>query len=146
MENNLNRNKILDTLNQINKSLQELLKYQDIPNNEILKSTEKLGNIKYQFIIAAEAAIDVCNHITAKMFSQIPESYSNCFEILGDNHVINLDIAEAMAKFAKFRNLLVHLYWKVDDEQVVSVLKNDLHWIKKFVDGIKKYAFSNKGI
>ncbi len=35
--------------NQINKSLQELSKYQDIPNVEILKSSEKLGNIKYAF-------------------------------------------------------------------------------------------------
>lgn len=144
MENNLNKNKILDLLNQITKSLQELSKYQDIPNDEVLKSSEKLGNIKYQFIIATEACIDVCNHISAKIFSQIPESYSNCFEILGNNAVVSREVADYMSKFAKFRNLLVHLYWKVDDEQVINVLKNDSQWINKFVEEIKKYAFGNE--
>jgi uncharacterized protein YutE (UPF0331/DUF86 family) len=37
---------------------------------------------------------------------------------------------------AKFRNLLVHLYWKVDDQKVYQILKSDIRDIKKYLKKI----------
>jgi uncharacterized protein YutE (UPF0331/DUF86 family) len=39
---------------------------------------------------------------------------------------------------AKFRNLLVHLYWKVDDKKVFQMLKTDIQDIKKYIKEIKE--------
>ena len=40
---------------------------------------------------------------------------------------------------AKFRNLIVHLYWKVDNKEVYNILKNnldDFDAIKKSLENI----------
>lgn len=78
--------------------------------------------IKYQFIIAVEACIDICQHISARLFAQVPDTYAQCFDVLKENNVITSELAARMSTLAKFRNILVHLYWKVDDERVVRML------------------------
>lgn len=113
-----------------------LNRYKVQSDNEILSNPEKLGNIKYQFIVAIEACIDICNHITSKHYSQAPESYAHCFTILGEQELISNDLASRMADLAKFRNVLVHLYWKVDNSRVVQILKNELGSIDEYLKTI----------
>jgi uncharacterized protein YutE (UPF0331/DUF86 family) len=38
----------------------------------------------------------------------------------------------------KFRNLLVHLYWKVEERKVFQILKTDIPDIKEYVKEIIK--------
>jgi len=132
----INKEKIITLIGEVRKALGELSKYISLDDSIILDSSEKLGNIKYQFIIAIEACIDICNHIAVKTYSRAPDSYSECFELLGQKKILNIDLSKEMSRFAKFRNLLVHLYWKVDDRMVVDILKNDLHSINGFIEEI----------
>jgi len=49
-------------------------------------------------------------------------------------------LAQNLVNMAKFRNLLVHLYWKVDDERLYQILQSQLPDIDAFIDCIaKKY-------
>lgn len=105
-------------------------------DDEILLNPEKLGNIKYQFIVAVEACIDICNHIASKQFSQAPESYAHCFAILREQGIVSPDLAERMSDLAKFRNVIVHLYWKVDNLRVIQILKNEMDSINEFLNTI----------
>lgn len=66
--------------------------------------------IKYHFIIIAEAAIDIFNHVTSKKINQVADSYAHCFSLLIDNKIVTSALGIKLAEFAKFRNLLVHLY------------------------------------
>lgn len=38
----------------------------------------------------------------------------------------------------KFRNLLVHLYWKVDDERIYEVLQSELDDFEDFIGQIAR--------
>jgi uncharacterized protein YutE (UPF0331/DUF86 family) len=136
----INKEKIITLIGETQKALGELFKYTLMPDSEILSSSEMLGNIKYQFIIAIESCIDICNHISAQNYSQTPESYSHCFKLLGDKGAISNKSAEGMAQFSRFRNLLVHLYWKVDDEKVIKILKEDIQTIKDYLSEIIIYT------
>jgi uncharacterized protein YutE (UPF0331/DUF86 family) len=40
--------------------------------------------------------------------------------------VITADLTPRLKRMARFRNLLVHLYWKVDDRRVYEVIHQDL--------------------
>lgn len=131
-----NTERMTTLVGEARKAVGQLSSYRRLPAADILSSAESLGNIKYQFIVAIEACIDMCNHINAKIFSQAPESYAHCFELLRIHAVISREIGDAMTELAKFRNLLVHLYWKVDDRRVIEVLQQDLHFITDFVSEI----------
>jgi len=108
--------------------LKELAKEKE----SILKDPIKIGSAKYYLIVAMEACIDICNHIVAKERLGAPESYSRCFEILERSKIIDRDLASKMTSMAKFRNLLVHLYWKVDDERVCEILQKNLQDFVEF--------------
>ena len=46
------------------------------------------------------------------------------------------EFVERLKSMAKFRNLLVHLYWKVDDRKVYQILKKDIPDIREYIKKI----------
>ena len=66
----------------------------------------------YRLLIAIEAALNLCYHVAAKRLKKVPEEYAECFAILSDAGIIPVDLSERLQKTARFRNLLVHMYWK----------------------------------
>jgi uncharacterized protein YutE (UPF0331/DUF86 family) len=139
----VNKDKVHLLVGQIAEAVGELERYGRVQPEELVSDKEKLGNIKYQFVVAAEACIDLCNHIAAKGLYAAPENYSRCFEVLLEHKVIGQALAADMAALAKFRNLLVHLYWKVDNYQVVLNLKKT-SVLKEFAMAISAYAAANR--
>ena len=59
-----------------------------------------------------------------------PLTYREAFEILNESGLISLPLSESMSDLAGFRNVLVHIYWKLDMDEIFSILQND----KKNVD------------
>lgn len=60
---NLDVERITSLVSVARNALGELSGYQELEEAQLLSSSEKLGNIKYQFIVAVEACVDICNHI-----------------------------------------------------------------------------------
>jgi uncharacterized protein YutE (UPF0331/DUF86 family) len=135
----LNTAKIQTLIGECRKAIAQLSSYATAPRNGILASPEKLGNLKYQFIIAVEAAIDMCQHIAAKGFNEVPESYANCFDVLHTKSIIDAELSAGMSELARFRNVLVHLYWKVEDEKVLDMLLK-LPTIERYLQRIAHYC------
>jgi len=76
--------------------------------------------------VATEAAIDVCNHLAARLAKQAPNNYAECFQILAQASIISFSLAERLIRMAKFRNLLVHQYADINDEKVYEIICRDL--------------------
>lgn len=81
---------------------------------------------KYNLIVAVESLIDICNHIIAQKRLGKPEDYGDVLRIIGKELSLDEEFVRRLEKMAKFRNLIVHLYWKVDNAEVYSILKNNL--------------------
>jgi uncharacterized protein YutE (UPF0331/DUF86 family) len=54
--------------------------------------------------------------------------------ILGEIGAIPSELVERLRRMAKFRNLLVHLYWKTDDAKVYRLIREDLGDIRAFLE------------
>jgi uncharacterized protein YutE (UPF0331/DUF86 family) len=135
----VNKDKVEMLVGQIGEAVALLEQYRNADSDKLVSEKEKLGNIKYQFVVAAEACIDLCNHIAAKGLFEAPESYSKCFDALAKHGVIGAELAAKMADLARFRNLLVHLYWKVDDREVVQNL-HKIGVLREFASAIAAYV------
>jgi len=65
-------------------------------------------------------------------------TYRETFEILGQSELISEKLAEELSGLAGFRNVLVHIYWQLDLDQVYGILQNDLETLKSFLQEVKK--------
>ena len=107
---------------------------------EVFLSDARAANsAKYLLIVATEAALDICNHLAARKGGRSPEDYADCMKILGELGALEQDLTVRMSKMARFRNLLVHLYWKVDDREVYRVIREHLDDFENYLLAIGRY-------
>ena len=86
----------------------------------------------YRLLIAIEAALALCFHVSAKRLHQVPEEYAGCFTALEQAELIPADLSSRLQQMARFRNLLVHVYWKIDYGQVYEVITTRLEDLRTF--------------
>lgn len=132
----VDRERIFYLLSEVEKALDILKEFQKEEKEKIVGDLKTLGSIKYYFIVAIEGCNDICNHILSREHWGVPESYADGFVLLGNKKIIPEYLAQDLANMAKFRNLLVHLYWKVDDEKLYQVLQSHLQDIDFFINCI----------
>jgi len=94
--------------------------------DDFLADPRAVNSAKYLLIVVIEAALDICNHLVARCGGRSPSDYADCIAILNELGAIDGDLKARLARMARFRNLLVHLYWRVDDRQVHRVMREDL--------------------
>ncbi len=129
----VDKDRVAAYISEIKASLDTLKNYKNLDKKVFLASSVTIRDTKYCFIIAAQAAIDLCYHLTAKIVKKAPTDYSNCFELLSEIGYFKEETHKKMAVMAKFRNLLVHHYIKVDDERVYEKL-NEIDCFGDFIN------------
>lgn len=129
----VNKERIIALIGEIEKSLSVLKEFTLDEKDDLLGNLKSLGSVKYYFITAIEACIDICNHVSSKERWGVPDSYSSCFNMLKDNRFVSPDFAKKLVNMAKFRNLLVHFYGKIDDEKVYEFLHSELGVFDEYI-------------
>lgn len=94
-----------------------------------------LRGVKYAFVTAIEASVDITQHICAAQGWGPPADNGDAMKVVGRHGVLTADVSEAMRKAVGFRNVLVHEYIEVSDEIVVSRL-GDLGDLDRFVEQV----------
>jgi uncharacterized protein YutE (UPF0331/DUF86 family) len=134
----VDKERIVSLIGEIQKSLSILKEYGQKEKELLIADLRSLGSAKYYLMVAVEACIDMSNHIIAKEHIGIPESYSDCFKMLGNRGIISKELSKKLINMAKFRNLLVHLYWKVNDEKIYEILQYELVDFDEFIEQIAR--------
>ena len=137
--NRINIEKIKKLSSEIKSSLKELRRIATLSEKEFLTNSDKIGSSKYNLIVAIQAAIDICNHLVAKEGTRVPEDYVDCFKILGEMGIIEQNFAKRLATMVKFRNLLIHLYWNIDNSKVYKILQENLSDFEEFLKKIRNH-------
>ena len=86
-----------------------------------------------------ETCLDVAGHIIADENFRAPESYADMFRILNEKRIIADGQRPNLEKMAKFRNVVVHQYEKIDPKIVVTIVNNHLSDFQKYKDSITAY-------
>lgn len=81
-----------------------------------------LPGIKYTFIVAIEACVDVAQHVCSSEGWGPPADNGAAMSLLGRHGVLDRDLAGRMRQAVGFRNVLVHDYVDVDDAVVLHRL------------------------
>ena len=132
----LNQDLIRTRCQEIEDSLARLEKIKIIPKENFLKDQDLQDIACYRLLVAIEAALGLCFYVAAKRLKKVPEEYAECFAILADAGIIAQELSESLQRMARFRNLLVHMYWKVDYGTLYEVLQNNLKDLRLFSEAI----------
>jgi uncharacterized protein YutE (UPF0331/DUF86 family) len=84
--------------------------------------------------LAIEACTDVCHHVISDRRLPVPSTYSETFEIAADAGLIPEALRASLVRMARFRNLLVPDYTKIDPTVVVEILRSRLDDLAAFAN------------
>jgi uncharacterized protein YutE (UPF0331/DUF86 family) len=132
----LNLDLIQDRFQDIRQSLERLEQAKALPRDEFLADQDTLDVACYRLLVAIEAALQICFHVSAQTLRRVPEEYAECFAILGEAGILSQDLSQNLQQMARFRNLLVHVYWKIDYDQVYHTISEHLDDLRAFVRAI----------
>ena len=102
------------------------------PKESFLEDQDIRDIASYRLLVAIEAALNICYHVCSKQLTKVPENYAQCFGLLGEAGIISAELSNALQRMARFRNLLVHVYFHVDDEQLYEIINHSLDDLRQF--------------
>lgn len=137
--NDLENSMLNRLFGEIDESLQKLEGFSKLSKNEFMSQGEKIDATKYNFIVAIEAMIDICNRIISMKKLGSPQDYSQVIKIMNQKGLFEAALSERLIEMVKFRNMLVHLYWKIEDDRVYEYLKKNLDDFEAFRGAIRLY-------
>ncbi len=133
-------NNVLNRLfTEMDESLRKLSSLSKLSKDEFLDNYEKIDTAKYNFIVAIEAIIDICNRIISKQKLGLPQDYSDVIKIMSQKGIVEGDLVGRLIEMVKFRNMLVHLYWKIENDRLYEYLKENLGDFEAFQGAIRTY-------
>ena len=120
-------------------ALGKLKRLAEHSHREFLEHYEKIDSAKYNFIVTIESLIDICNRIIAKQKLGSPEDYADVVRLMKGKGVIEETLAQRLIQMVKFRNMLVHVYWKIENDKVYQYLTENLEDFESFKKAIRAY-------
>lgn len=136
MQRELDLIRMRDLLGQINQARGRLDQLAAVSEEAFLGDFRHTESAKYLLVVAIESAIDICNHIVARRGGRAPQDYADCFTVLAELGWVTTGLAGRLQRMARFRNMLVHLYWQVDNRRVYQILQGDVGDLDTFVQEI----------
>jgi uncharacterized protein YutE (UPF0331/DUF86 family) len=128
----LNADLIRARCTEIEESVARLEEFRTLSLEAFLSNRDALDVASYRLLIAIEASLALCYHVSAKRLHKVPEEYAACFGLLYEAGLISEDLTKRLQQMARFRNLLVHVYWKIDYSRVYTVICDHLGDLRAF--------------
>jgi uncharacterized protein YutE (UPF0331/DUF86 family) len=140
MEDNFNKEKVVERIGDIKNSVLELERFQKMDLDEFLKDNDNYNLSAYHLRIGIEAVLTIGTHI----LSRIPQNgkkkdYTQVILSLADYSVLPKDFSQKIKGMAGYRNRLVHLYWKIEPKELLTVIKENLGDLEEFIKYIEKF-------
>ena len=135
----INVEKLKHRINEIKENSEKITKYASIPDIEFWQDERNVLAVKHLLLQSIEACGSICSHVLAKKFFKSPSSFPDCFENLYHSKVIDKELSNKLRQMARFRNILVHRYWEIDDNKILEYARNNLQDFDLFLKAILSY-------
>lgn len=137
------RDKIVGKLSLILENLKMLQHLKELSQEEFVRDFRNIESAKHLLQVSIEAMIDIANHIISRGRLGRPRSYAESFNILYAEGMLTAEQVETYSTMVKFRNRVVHLYQKVDPDQVYDIVKSRLRDFAAFVEVVRLFLNNN---
>ena len=132
----LNPDVVRKRCGEIEESVQRLEALAATPLAAFLTDRDAQDIAGYRLLVAIEAALALCYHVSSRRLRTTPDDYAGCFALLGEAGILPADLTARLQNMARFRNLLVHVYWDVDYRRVHAAMQENLGDLRAFASAI----------
>jgi len=140
--------RILDHLKRLNKYYLHLLDVKKLPEDSFINDPLQSAAGERFLQLAIESCLNIGNRIISLyQFDQpvnTPETYADIFVELHRLGFIDYEFSRRLIKMAKFRNILVHMYWELEKETVYKILQENVEDFKLFQEKIVHHLNKQK--
>lgn len=136
--------KIKSRISEIKSNIEKVKKYAGLPEKEFWGDERNILSIKHLLLESIEACGNICVHILAKKVYKAPSSFAECFEHLHRAGIINEELSLKLRNMSRFRNILVHRYWEVDEKKILEYAKTNLDDFEQFLRATVSYLQLNQ--
>ncbi len=130
--------KYLDQIASETIDLEKIISQKSKKDDDILQDPHIIKSLKYSTIVIAEAIASALQHILAKKYNIVIDGYMAVFRESKEHKVISTELLTRLQPFFRFRNMLVHQYWRVDNIVFENNLRDGLNDFRMFVNEIRK--------
>ena len=130
---------IASKLEMLDEYIAILKGYQHHDVEDLMRDHTLRGAVERYIEVALECMIDIGEMIISKEKLKRPDTYRDVFLLLGEHGILPDDFAKDLAPAAGFRNVLVHMYAKIDIDRLYYYLENNLEDIERFGEYIAQY-------
>ncbi|MFQ5824662.1 MAG: DUF86 domain-containing protein [bacterium] len=129
----------IEHLHSLQQNLADWQRYRKSYKLKDLKRDRDIQNMVFHaLLVTIQSCIDIAHYIIAHLGLPKPNSYRESFEILSSHGYLNEEVARELQDLAGFRNVLVHIYWRLDIDRVNEILQTKYEFIQNFVDQIRE--------
>jgi uncharacterized protein YutE (UPF0331/DUF86 family) len=89
--------------------------------------------------VAIGACLDIGRRLIAREGFRYPEDNADVFRVLAEHGIVPPDLLPRLIDMARFRNVIVHDYVRVDDAIVYGILKKHLGDFEAFARAVTAY-------
>jgi uncharacterized protein YutE (UPF0331/DUF86 family) len=113
---------------------EQVISFQAYRDNKTLRRA-----VERTLHVAVEACLDIGRRLIALEGFRYPEDNQDVFRVLAEERVVPADLLSTLLEMARFRNLIVHDYARIDDARVYGILKGRLGDFDAFADAVRVY-------
>jgi uncharacterized protein YutE (UPF0331/DUF86 family) len=113
-------------------------------DTQILQNPWMLRGLKYILIEIAEAMANILQHILAKDMGEPVTGYVETILRAGETKILSETLSQKIKPFFDFRNSLIHRYWFISDEKLLSLVRENKADFASFIEAIEGYIKSRR--
>jgi len=136
----VDRDLLLRKASDLEQYLGQLAEYRGVTLGQYREDWKTQRIVERTLQLAIEVCSDIAGHVIADRRLRVPTTYAEAFEILGEAGILEAPTRDAMIRVARFRNILVHEYTRIDAALVMNVLQHHLQDLTAFLQAILRLA------
>ena len=129
---------VMRKLSELEEYLNQVREFSSITLQEYTDNWKTQRIIERTLQLMIELCTDIAGHLISSERLRVPTSYADTFKVLLEGTLIDSSLYQVMERMAKFRNIVVHHYDKIDESIVVTILREHLDDFLLFRDAILK--------
>ncbi len=131
---------VCELVKELGRRLRRWEEDEKISLRKFLTDKEKQDSISYNMLVAIQSAIDLGNYLIEERGLEPASTYAEVFEILARHRIVTRRHATKLKRLARFRNVLAHLYWRIDYKRVYRMLKTGRKPLERFLSVVERFV------
>ena len=140
----IDKKTIEEKLNKLQEAADHLDKYKGESEEDFLIDFTVNAAAMHYIVLGVEIIVDIGNHLLSEVYRTHPNEYREVLEALGEYDIVPENFAKENADMARFRNLIIHAYGKIDMKQVYQNLQKSPDVFRKFAECFVEFLEKNE--